>query len=81
MCTIKWYNFGDFMSSSVSFTLKALSAPSIFYLEFDGPNEKIRYHQSKLVIPESETEYGFLRLHIPLYRDILQYYQPGIIVA
>lgn len=27
------------------------------YLEFDGPNEGSRYHQSKLVIPESETEY------------------------
>ena len=51
------------------------------YLEFDGPNEKIRYHQSKLVIPDSETEYGFLRLHIPLYRNIPQNYQPGIIVA
>lgn len=27
------------------------------YFEFDGPNEGSRYHQSKLVIPESETEY------------------------
>lgn len=27
------------------------------YLELDDPNEGSRYHQSKLVIPESETEY------------------------
>lgn len=36
------------------------------YLEFDGPNEGSRYHQSKLVIPKSETEYRISMVPHPI---------------
>lgn len=41
------------------------------YFEFDGPNERSRYHQSKLVIPASETEYRIPKVPHPIVLGLL----------